>query len=65
MLHVLCLDMKTIRAKQAKVRFAYFAQRDQQKIIAKHLTQSSISLRRFRCSSRCSFLNSLMILTTQ
>ena len=27
--------MKTIRAKQAKVHFAYFVQRDQHEIIAK------------------------------
>ena len=29
--------MKAIRAKQAKVYFAYFVQRDQQGIIAQHL----------------------------
>ena len=34
----LCLYMKTIRTKQAKVQFAYFAQRDQHGIIAKDLT---------------------------
>ena len=34
----LCLYMKTNRAKQAKVHFAYFVQRDQQGIIAKDLT---------------------------
>ena len=36
--------MKTIRAKQAKVYFAYFVRRDEHGIIAKHLTltQSSI-----------------------
>ena len=38
----LCLVMKTIRAKQAKVHSAYFVQRDQHGIIAKDLTQSSI-----------------------
>ena len=31
----LCLYMKTIRAKPAKVQFAYFVQRDQHGIIAK------------------------------
>ena len=30
--------MKTIRAKQAKVKFAYFVQRDQHEIIVKKLT---------------------------
>ena len=30
--------MKTIRAKEAKVRFAYFVQRDQHGIIVKDLT---------------------------
>ena len=35
---ILCLYMKTIRAKQAKVHFAYFVQRDHHGIIAKHLT---------------------------
>ena len=30
--------MKKIRAKQAKVHLAYFSQRDQLVIIAKHLT---------------------------
>ena len=30
--------MKTIRAKQAKVQFAYFVQRDQHRIIEKDLT---------------------------
>ena len=34
----LCLYMKTIRAKQAKVYFAYFVQRDQDGIISRHLT---------------------------
>ena len=35
---ILCLCMKAIRAKQAKVHFAYFIQRDQLRIIAKYLT---------------------------
>ena len=30
--------MKTIRAKEAKVQFAYFVQRDQHEIIVKDLT---------------------------
>ena len=30
--------MKTIRAKQAKVHFGYFVQRDQHEIIARDLT---------------------------
>ena len=34
----LCLFMKTIRAKQATVQFAYFVQREQHEIIAKDLT---------------------------
>ena len=34
---ILCLYMKTIRAKQAKVHFAYFVQRDQHGIIATDL----------------------------
>ena len=34
----LCLYMKTIRTKLAKVQFAYFVQRDQHGIIAKDLT---------------------------
>ena len=33
---VLCFYMKTIRAKQPKAYFAYFIQRDQHGIIAKH-----------------------------
>ena len=40
-LFTLCLYMKTIRAKQVKVHSAYF---DQNGIIAKDLTQSSILL---------------------
>ena len=32
----LCFYMITIRAKQAKVHFTYFVQRDQHGIIAKH-----------------------------
>ena len=38
--------MKTIRAKQAKVYFAYFVGRDEHGIIAKHLTltQSDVLL---------------------
>ena len=35
---ILGLYMNTIRARQAKVHFAYFVQRDQFGIIAKHLT---------------------------
>ena len=35
---VLCIYMKTIRAKQAEVHSAYFVQGDQQGIIAKDLT---------------------------
>ena len=35
---ILCFCMKTIRAKQATVQFAYFVQREQLGIIAKHLT---------------------------
>ena len=38
--------MKTIRAKQAKVHFAYFVQRDQHGIIAKDLTQRKVQ---FQC----------------
>ena len=56
----LCLYMKTIRAKQAKVHSAYFVRRDQHGIIAKDLTQSSILLWRFPCSCRRSFLNPLI-----
>ena len=41
---ILCLCMKTIRAKQAKVHVAFFVQRDQLGIIAKHLTQSKVLL---------------------
>ena len=52
--------MKTIPTTQAKVQFAYFVQRDQHGIIAKYLSLSSILMRRFRCSSRGSFLNSLI-----
>ena len=52
--------MKTIRAKQAKVHSAYFAQRDQDGIIARDLTQSSILMWRFPCSCRRSVLNSLL-----
>ena len=40
----LCLCMKTICAKQAKVHSAYFVQRDQHGIIPKDLTQSLISV---------------------
>jgi len=53
--------MKTIRTKQAKVQLAYFVQRDQHGVIAKDLTQSSISMWRFRFRCRRSFLNSLFI----
>jgi len=35
---ILCLYMKTIRAKQAKTHFVYFVQRGQLGIIAKKLT---------------------------
>ena len=35
---ILCLNMKNIRPKQAKVKFAHFVQRAQHGIIAKHLT---------------------------
>ena len=35
---ILCLNMKTIRAKQAEVYFAHFVQRDQQRITAKPLS---------------------------
>ena len=35
---ILCLYMKSIRAKQAKVHSAYFAQRDQHGIIERDLT---------------------------
>ena len=41
-LSTICLYMKTIRAKQAKVHSVYFIQRDQHGIIAKKLTQGSI-----------------------
>ena len=41
---ILCLNMKTIRAKQANSRFAPLVQREQYGIVTKHLTQSSISL---------------------
>ena len=39
---VLCLYMKTTRAKKANVHSAYCVQRDQHGIIARDLTQSSI-----------------------
>ena len=35
---ILCLYMKTIRAKQAEVHSAFFVQHDQHRIIAKDLT---------------------------
>ena len=35
---ILCLCMKTIRSKEAKVYFAYFKKGDQTGKIAKHLT---------------------------
>ena len=35
---ILCLYVKTIRAKQARVHFAYFVRRDQHGVIAKPLT---------------------------
>ena len=35
---ILCLYKNTIFAEQQKVHFAYFVQRDQHEIIAKHLT---------------------------
>ena len=34
--------MKTIRAKQAEVHFAYFVHYDQHVIIAKHLTSRKV-----------------------
>ena len=37
--------MKTIRAKQAKEHFAFFVQRDEHVIIAKHLTYLKVLLR--------------------
>ena len=43
------------------MQFAYFVQRDQHGIIAKYLTQSSILMSRFRCSSRRGSLNSLLL----
>ena len=58
----LCLYMKTIRTKQAKVQFAYFVQRDRHGVITKDLTQSSILMWRFRCSCRRSFLISLFLI---
>ena len=63
---ILCLHMIIIRAKQAKVDLAYFVQRDQHEIIAKHLRQSSILLflmLTFRCNCRRRFLNSLFFLS--
>ena len=57
---ILCLYMKTIRPKQAKVHSAYFVRRDQHGIIAKDLTQSSILTWHFHCSCCRSFLNSLL-----
>ena len=39
---ILCLSMKTIRSRQAKVYFAYFEQRDQPGKIAKHLTARKV-----------------------
>ena len=59
---ILCLYMKTICAKQAKVHFAYFFY-DATKVKNRkrlNLTQSSILMRSFRWSCRRSFLNSLM-----
>ena len=35
---ILCRCVRTIRAKQVKVHFAYSVRRDQHGIIAKHLT---------------------------
>ena len=54
--------MKTTRAKQARLQVAYFVQRDQFGIIAKHSPKPKASLWmwRFRCSSRRNFLNTLM-----
>ena len=37
---ILCFCIKTIRAKQAKVHFAYFVHRDHLGIVAKHLTNA-------------------------
>ena len=58
---ILCLCMKTIRAKQVKVHIAYFVLHYQNGIIAKklNLTQTTILLWTFCCSSRHSFFNSL------
>ena len=39
---ILCLYMKSIRAKQAKVHPAYFVQRDQHGIIARDLTYRKV-----------------------
>ena len=41
---ILCLYMKTIRAKQAKVHSTYFVQHDQHGIIARDLTQRKVQL---------------------
>ena len=38
----LCLNTKTIRAKQAKVRVAYFVHCDEHGMIAKHLTERKV-----------------------
>lgn len=54
---ILCLYMKNIRHKLAKVHLVYFVQRAQHEITAKHLTQSSILMRRLSCSGRRSILN--------
>ena len=54
--------METVRAKQAKLNFAYFVQRNQSlsNCNTLNLTQSSILMWPFRCTSRRSFLNSLV-----
>ena len=39
---ILCLYMKSIRAKQAEVHPAYFGQRDQHGIIARDLTYRKV-----------------------
>lgn len=50
--------MKTIRFRQAKVHFAYFVQRDQYGIVAKHLTDNKVYFEVLR--SRQGFLKSLI-----
>lgn len=50
--------MKTIRVRQAKVHFAYFVQRDQNGIVAKHLTDNKAYFEVL--GSRQGFLKSLI-----